>query len=61
MLEYRTNGGRRLVCPEALGGCGALTINDSDDEGRGPDWTCPMCNREWNTHDAEIALEEAEA
>ncbi len=63
VLEYRYDEAlsqRRLVCPEDLGGCGALTDNDTDDEGRGNDWTCPMCNRDWNVHDAQQDLNQME-
>ncbi len=55
--RYDTRG-RRLICPEALGGCESMT--DSDDDGRGNDWTCPMCGKEWNVHDAENDLNQLE-
>ena len=49
--------GRRLICPEEIDGCGAAC---DDDDGRQTDWTCPMCGKEWNVHDAEQALMELE-
>ncbi len=61
VLQYRYDdalSAHRLVCPEALDGCGALT--DTDDEGRGNDWTCPMCDKGWNVHDAQQELNQLE-
>ena len=63
VLEYRYDEsllGYRLVCPADLDGCGALTDNDGDDDGRGNDWTCPTCGKEWNVHDAQQALYQLE-
>ncbi len=59
-LEYTQDlvVGRRLVCPEPLGGCGALC--DADVDGQYTDWTCPMCGQEWNVHDAENDLDQLE-
>ena len=63
VLEYRYDEGlqgRRLVCPADLEGCGALTDQDIDGDLRGNDWTCPMCGKEWNVHDAQQELNQLE-